>query len=84
MTEKVTPVLSEDIVQPAHATAYRTGSAFDEVLADWMARGAERDVKSFIIPGVEYPIYTPIGNEEAAYTLETTLIELKQRSHDQS
>ena len=84
MTEKVTLELSEEMIQRAHATAHRTGRAFEVVLADWIARGAERDVELLIIPGVEYPIYTPFGNEGTAYALQTTLNELKQRSHDQS
>jgi hypothetical protein len=84
MSEKVTLELSEDVVRRAHATANRTGRALEVVLADWIARGAERDVESLIIPGVEYPIYTPFGNEEAAYSLQTTLNEHKQWTHDQS
>jgi hypothetical protein len=73
MTEKVTLELSEEMIQRAHAAADRTGRAFEVVLADWIARGAERDVESLIIPGVEYPIYTPFGNEGAAQVLQDTL-----------
>lgn len=73
MVEKVTLELPEEVVQRAHTTANRTGQAFEQVLTEWIARGAERDVESLIVPGVEYPIYTPFGNEAAAQVLLETL-----------
>jgi hypothetical protein len=69
MVEKVTPELSEEVVQRAHAAASRTKRALEEVLAEWTTRGADYDVGSLIVPGVEYPIYTPFGNEAASQVL---------------
>jgi len=39
------------------------------VLTESLTRGAERDLDSLIVPGLEYPIYTPFGNEAAAQVL---------------
>jgi hypothetical protein len=75
MVEKVTLELPEEIAQRAHTAARRTGRAFEQVLADWVARGADRDLESLIVPDVEYPIYTPFGNEAAAQVLLDTLKE---------
>ncbi len=75
MVEKVTLELLEAVVQRARATANRTRRAFEQVLAEWLERGAERDVESLIISGVEYPIYTPVGNEAAAQVLLDALKE---------
>jgi len=73
MTEKITLELSDNVVQQARITAERTGRAFEQVLADWIARGAQLDPESLILHGEEYPIYTPFGNEEAARVLLETL-----------
>jgi hypothetical protein len=66
MTEKVILELPDEMLQRAQAAAKRTGRDVQEVLKDWIARGAERDVESLILPNVEYPIYTLLGNEAAA------------------
>jgi hypothetical protein len=83
MVEKVTLELPEEVVQRAHATASRTGRAVEQVLTEWIARGAERDVESLIVPNVEYPLYTPFGNEAAAQVLLDTL-KAHQAKKDQS
>ena len=46
-----------------------TGRAYEQVLTESLTRGAERDLDSLIVPGLEYPIYTPFGNEAAAQVL---------------
>ncbi len=69
MTEKVTLEIPDEVVQQAQAASTRTGLPLEQVLADWLVRGAERDVESLLIPGAEYPIYTPLGNEGAAQVL---------------
>jgi hypothetical protein len=38
----------------------------EEVLADWLRRGAARDAMASLATGVEYRLYTPYGNEAAA------------------
>ncbi|MHB8625038.1 MAG: hypothetical protein ACYDBJ_07390 [Aggregatilineales bacterium] len=73
MVEKVTLELPEEVVQRAYTAANRTGRALEQVLTGWIVRGAERDVESLIVPGAEYPIYTPFGNEAAAQVLLETL-----------
>ncbi len=69
MTEKVTLEIPDEVIQQAQATSTRTGLALEQVLAEWLVRGAERDVESLLVPGAEYPIYTPLGNEGAAQVL---------------
>ena len=61
--------VSDEMLERAHAAAKRTGRDYKEILTTWLARGAECDVASLIQPGVEYPIYTPLGNEAAAQIL---------------
>jgi hypothetical protein len=69
MTEVVTLELSEAVARQAHETANRTGRSLEQVLIDWIERGVQRDLESLIVPGVEYPIYTPLGNEQSAQVL---------------
>ncbi len=83
MAEKITLELPEAVVQRAQAAAARTGRAVEQVLADWVARGAERDVEALLIPGVEYPIYTPFGGEEAAQVLNEALKAHRSRKGEQ-
>ena len=73
MAEKITLELPEAVVERAHAAAGRTGRTIEQVLAEWIARGAEHDAEALIVPGAEYPIYTPLGNEAAAQVLLDTL-----------
>ena len=82
MAEKVMLELPVEVAQRAHTAANRTGRAFEQVLTDWIARGAERDVESLIVPGLEYPIYTPFGNEAAAQVLLDTLKEHQAKKDD--
>ena len=72
MVEKVTLQLPEKVIERAHVAANRTGRAIEQVLTEWVARGAERDVESLIVPDAEYPIYTPFGNEAAVQVLLDT------------
>jgi hypothetical protein len=83
MVEKVTLELPEDVVQRAHTAASRTGRAFEQVLTEWIARGAERDVESLIDSDIEYPIYTPFGNDAAAQVLLDTLKAHQAKKGDQ-
>ena len=69
MAEAVTLVLPDDVAHQARETARRTGRPMEEVLADWIRRGAASDDMASLAPGVEYPLYTPYGNEAAAQGL---------------
>jgi len=73
MVEKVTLEIPDGVVHRAQAASTRTGRAFEQVLAEWLVRGAEYDAELLLIPGAEYPIYTPVGNEAAAHVLMETL-----------
>jgi hypothetical protein len=69
MAEAVTLVLPDEVARQARETARRTGRPLEEVLTDWIRRGAASDDTTSLAPGVEYPLYTPYGNEAAAQEL---------------
>src|SRR5690242_8021233 len=69
MAEAVTLELSDDVARHARETARRTGRQLEDVLTDWIKRGAANDASTQIVLGAEYPIYTPYGNEKAAQVL---------------
>jgi hypothetical protein len=70
MTEMVKLELSDEILNHAKESASRTGQSLEEVLLNWLERGAstEKDIYP-LVPGAEYPIYTPFGNEAVAEQL---------------
>lgn len=65
----------------ARETARRTGRPLQDVLTDWIRRGAASDEAALLIPDTVYPIYTPYGNEEATQTLLDTLNTVKAAAH---
>lgn len=73
MAEAVTLELSDDVARHARETARRTGRQLEDVLTDWIKRGAANDASTQIAPGAKYPIYTPYGNEEAAVAISSPL-----------
>lgn len=73
MVEKITLELPDEVLKRAQVAANRSGQDVQAVIMDWITRGAELDVAALLNPNVEYPIYTPFGNEEAAQVLRDTL-----------
>jgi hypothetical protein len=69
MAEAVTLVLPDEVARQARETARRTGRQMEEVLTDWIRRGAMSDDMASLAAGVEYHLYTPYGNEAAAQGL---------------
>jgi hypothetical protein len=69
MAEAITLTLPDDVALQARETARRTGRQMEDVLTDWIRRGAARDDATLIESGAAYPIYTPYGNESAAQGL---------------
>lgn len=69
MAEAVTLELSDDVVRQARESAHRTGRLVEDVLTDWISRGAASDDTTRLVPGDAYPIYTPYGNEAATQGL---------------
>jgi hypothetical protein len=57
-------MLSEKLLSELHQLNRAEKLRVIQVLANELARE-----ESLLEPGVEYPIYTPYGNEEAAQTL---------------
>jgi hypothetical protein len=41
----------------------------EDVLTDWISRGAVSDDTTLLVASAAYPIYTPYGNEAAAQVL---------------
>lgn len=75
MAEAVTLELPDEVVRRAREAAQRTGRRIEEVLAEWISRGAASDDTTLLLPGAEHPIYTPYGNETAAQGLLDALHE---------
>ena len=69
MAEAVTLELPEDVARQAREVSGRTGRQMADVLTDWLRWGAASDGTMLLMPGTEYPIYTPYGNEPAAQGL---------------
>ena len=78
MTEMFTIELSEETARRAQETANRTGRPIEAILSEWIERSALAEEFAPLIPGVEYPIYTPLGNEAAAAVLMELLNETKE------
>jgi hypothetical protein len=77
MSEMFTLELSEEVARRAQETANRTGRSIEVILAEWIERSAFAEEFAPLIPGVEYPIYTPLSNEAAAAVLMELLKETK-------
>jgi hypothetical protein len=75
MTERVTLELSEDVTRRAKQAAERTGRSFEAVLTEWLERSSVVEDIAPLVPGAEYPIYTPLGNEAIAQKLWEALKE---------
>ena len=73
MAEAVTLALPDEVARQARETARRTGRQLEEVLTDWIRRGAASDETTMLMPGATYPLYTPYGNEAAAQDLLNAL-----------
>jgi hypothetical protein len=78
MTEHFTVELSEEAARRAQETASRTGRPVEVVLSEWIERSALADEYAPLVPGVEYAIYTPLGNEAAAAILMEVLTESEE------
>ena len=78
MTEMFTIELSEEAARRAQETASRKGRPIEAVLSEWIERSALVEEFSPLILGVEYPIYTPVGNEAAAAVLMELLKETQE------
>jgi len=73
LAETVTLELSDDVAYRAREAARRTGRRMEDILTDWIKRGVASEDTTLLMPGVDYPIYTPYGNEAAAQQLLDTL-----------
>jgi len=69
MAEVVTLTVPDGVAQQAKEAARLTGQSPEAVLAEWLLRGAPDDESISLMSSVEYPIYTPYGNEAAAQIL---------------
>ena len=56
MAEAVTLVLPDEVARQARETARRTGRRMEEVLTDWLRRGAASADMASLVAGVEYPL----------------------------
>ena len=65
----VTLELPEEVTRRAEEKARRTGRPLESVLTEWIERGAAGEDVAPLVPGTEYPIVTPYGNEAAARVL---------------
>ena len=80
MAEAVTLELPDAVAHRARETARRTGRPMEDVLTDWISRGAAGDETTWLRPDAAYPIYTPYGNEAAAQGLLDALDAAKAES----
>jgi len=78
MSEMFTVELSEEVARRAQETANRKGRSIEAILSEWIERSAVAEEFAPLISGVEYPIYTPLGNEAAAAVLMEVLKEAKE------
>ena len=69
MAETITLELPNEVAHRAREAARRTGRQMEDVLINWISRGAVSDDTTLLVPGATYPIYTPYGNEAAAQGL---------------
>lgn len=69
MSEQVVLKLSDGVARRARETSERTGRSLEMILIEWLERGAASGDVWPLIPGVEYEMFTPYGNEAAAQVL---------------
>jgi hypothetical protein len=69
MAESVTLDLPDDVTRRAREDAQRSGREVEDVLVEWIQRGIAAMDGTWLMPGVDYPIWTPYGNEAAAEVL---------------
>ena len=78
MSEMFSIELSDETVRRVRDTAHRTGRPVEAILSEWIERDAQVNDLYPLVPGVEYPIYTPFGNEAAAEVLYQLLQETEE------
>jgi hypothetical protein len=78
MSEQFTVELSEETARRVQETANRSGRPVEAILSEWIERSALAEEFAPLLPGVEYPIYTPLGNEAAAAVLMELLKETQE------
>jgi hypothetical protein len=69
MAETVTLRLHEAVLLRAQERARRTGQRTEEILQGWLEEAAANDDSTLLLPGRQYTIFTPPGNEAAAQIL---------------
>jgi hypothetical protein len=69
MAEAVTLHLPETVARHARATARRTGRPIEDVLTEWLEWVVTSEEATVPHAGLEYPLFTPYGNEAAAQAL---------------
>lgn len=67
--ERVILELPEIVADRARTVSQRDGRTMEEVLVRWLEQNAAADEVLTLMPDVEYPVYTPFGNEEAAQVM---------------
>jgi hypothetical protein len=83
MSKTITLELPESLAERAKEAAQRTNRPLETVLTEWMERGAASESIAPLIPGAEYPVYTPYGNEAAAKVLYEALKAAEARNNSQ-
>ncbi len=73
MPETVLLYLSDDMARYARETARRTGRQAEDVLTDLIRHAVANDDTTVLVPGAEYPIHTPYGNEASVQGLLNAL-----------
>ena len=69
MLHSVTVQLTDETLSRVQEIANQTGQTIEETLGSWIDRTATSPVLDFLTPNVEYPVYTPYDNDEAAQQL---------------
>jgi hypothetical protein len=82
MAETVTLHMPEAVMLRAQERARRTGQSLEDVLQEWLEQGAASDDSTLLVPGREYPLFTPYGNEPAAQVLLDALAEAEKQGHE--
>ena len=81
MLRSITLQLTDETLKRAQEIADQSGKTLEETLAGWIDRTATSPVLDYLSPDVEYPVYTPYDNYEAAQQLEEYLRSVrKERS----
>ena len=85
MTQTVTLELPDELVRQAKEAASHSGRPLETILTAWLQRGAIGEDTTLLTEGVEYPIFTPFGNEALAAQMLELLKEAEEadRKSDQ-